>query len=100
MVKKTIIEESEEFHDSEQSTIIHTDLKNIPVKTPREVETVLIAMMDFIASGRGHVNIEKAPSRRNWLSCILNTCQKDEWTWKNETMVILSKKGDKNDIKT
>ena len=74
-----IVERIEEFYtglyDSEQSTIIYTDPKDVPALTSWEMEKALGDMKNG-----AHRNIEKQGkllSRRHLLSCTLNAYQKD-----------------------
>ena len=57
-----IIERIEKFYtelnDSEQSTIIHTDPKDIPAITSWEVKAAPRDMKNGISTGNDHINIE------------------------------------------
>ena len=57
-----IIERIDEFYtelyDSEQSTIIHTDPKEVPEITSWEVGAALRDMKNGTATGNDHINIE------------------------------------------
>ncbi|MBA1447089.1 MAG: hypothetical protein FE835_19845 [Gammaproteobacteria bacterium] len=105
-----IIERIEEFYtelyDSEQSTIIHTDPKEVPDITPCEVEAALRDMKNGTASGNDHIHIETLKAGEDTISKALaklyTKCLSERripTAWKNAKMVIIFKKGNKKDIK-
>ena len=66
------------LYDSEQSTIIHTDPKDVPAAiTSWEMEAALGDMK--IGTHRDIEKQEKIPSQLRLLSCTLNAYQKDEY---------------------
>ena len=80
-----IIERIEEFYtelyDREQTTIIHTDPKDVSEITSWEVEAALRDMKNETITGNDHINIEilkeeKIPSRRHLPICTLMLIRK------------------------
>ena len=67
-----IIEPLEEFYtevyDSEQSTTIHTDPKEVPQITQWEVEAALRDMNNGTATGNDHINIETLKAGKDTIS--------------------------------
>ena len=105
-----IIERIEEFyaelHDSEQSTLIHTDPKEISEITSWEVEAALRDMKNGTATGNDHINIETLKAGENTISKTFakpyTKCLSERripTAWKNAKMVIIFKKGNKKDLK-
>ena len=90
-----IVERIDEFYseqyDSEQSTIIHTDPKEVPEITSWEVEAALRYMKNGTATGNDHINIETLTAGRDTISktvakCTLNAFQKDEYPQRGRTL--------------
>ena len=105
-----IIERIEEFytepHDSEHSTIIHTDPKEVPEITSWEVEAALRDMKNGTATGIDHIKIETLEAGEDTISKtfakLYTKCLSERrisTAWKNVKMVIIFKKGNKKDLK-
>ena len=105
-----IIERIEEFYtelyDSEQSTVIHTDPKEVPQITSWEVEAALRYMKNGAATGSDHINIETLKAKEDTISKTLaklyTKCLSERrrpTAWKNAKMMIIFKKGNKKDPK-
>ena len=101
-----MIERIEEFYtelyDSEQSTIIHTDPKEVPESW--EVEAALRYMKNGTATDNNHINIKTLQVGENAISKTLvnlyTKClskRRIPTAWKNVKMMIIFKKGNKKD---
>ena len=100
----------EEFYielcDSEQSTIIHTDPKEVQEITHWEVEEAIRYMKNETATGNGHINIDTLKAGEDTISKTLaklyTKCfseRRIHTAWKNAEMIIIFKKGNKKYLK-
>ena len=89
-----IVERIEEFYTelykSEQSTIIHTDPKEVPEITSWEVEAALRDMKNGTATDSDHINNEskqeKIPNQSHLLSCTLHAYKKHQYPQPGRTL--------------
>ena len=95
-----------ELYDSEQSTIIYTDPKDVPEILSWEVEAALRAMKNGTATSNDHINIKTLKAGEDTISKTLaklyTKCLSERripTAWKNARMVIIFKKGSKKDLK-
>ena len=105
-----IIERIEEFYtelyDSEQNTIIHTYLKEVPEITSWEMEAALRDIMNGTATSNDHTNIETLKAGEDTilktLAKLYTKCLSERripTAWKNAKMMIIFKKGNTKDLK-
>ena len=105
-----IIERIDEFYtelyDSEQSTIIHTDPKEVPAITSWEVKASLRDMKNGTAPGNNRINIETLKAGKDTIlktfAKLYTKCLSKRRIltgWKNAKMMIMFKKGNKKDFK-
>ena len=104
-----IVERIEEFYtelyDSKQSTIIHTDPKDVPASTSWQVEAALRDIKNGTATGDDHINIETLKAGEDTISKTLaklcTKCLSERripTAWKNAKMMTIFKKGNKKDL--
>ena len=104
-----IIERIEELytklHKSEQNTIIHIDPKEAPEITSWEVEAALRVTKNGTATGNDHINIDTLKAGEDTISKTLpklyTKCLSERQIptqWKNTKMMIIFKKGNKNNF--
>ena len=99
-----IIERIEEFYtepyDSEQSSLIYTDPKEVLEITSWEVEAALRNMKNGTATGNDHINIETLKAGEDTISKTLaKLYTKCTYRWKNAKMTIIFKNRNKKDLK-
>ena len=98
--KGKIIERIEEFYielyDSEQSTIIHADPKEVPEITTRKVEAALRDMKNATATGNDHKHIDTLKAGEDTISktlaALYTTCLSERrlpTEWQKHKMVII-----------
>ena len=95
-----------ERNDSEQSAIIHTDQEEVTEITSWAVEAALQHMKNGIATGNDHINIDTLKAGENTISKTLAKLytqylseRRIPTAWKKAKMAIISKKGNKKDLK-
>ena len=63
-----------ELYDSEQSTIIHTDPKEIPEITSRDVEAALRDMEDGTATANDQINVDTLKPGEDTIAKLYTKC--------------------------
>ena len=94
-----------QLYDSEQSTVIHIDSKDVHAITARVVEAALRDMKNGTATGNDHINIETLNAGKDTISKTLvklyTKClskRRIPTAWKNAKMIIIFKKGNKKNF--
>ena len=95
-----------ELYDSDETTTVNTNPKDVPTITAWEVEAALREMKNGKAAGEDEVNIETLKAGEDiitkalaklYTQCLVQGRIPN--SWKNANMVLIFKKGNKKDIK-